>query len=63
VIDGDVPKLIGKVAVVTGGSSGIGAATARLLAGAGAAVAVGYNKGEERARQLVAELPGVPVRR
>jgi 3-oxoacyl-[acyl-carrier protein] reductase len=59
VIDGDAPKLIGKVAVVTGGSSGIGAATARLLAGAGAAVAVGYNKGEERARQLVAELPGV----
>jgi 3-oxoacyl-[acyl-carrier protein] reductase len=56
--DGDGPKLIGKVAVVTGGSGGIGAATARMLAGAGAAVVVGYNKGEERARELVAQLPG-----
>jgi 3-oxoacyl-[acyl-carrier protein] reductase len=51
-------KLAGKVAVVTGGSSGIGAATVRLLAGEGCSVAVGYNRGEERARQLLAELPG-----
>jgi 3-oxoacyl-[acyl-carrier protein] reductase len=51
-------KLAGKVAVVTGGSSGIGAATVRLLAAEGCSVAVGYNRGEERATQLLAELPG-----
>lgn len=47
-----------KVAVVTGGSSGIGAATARALAQAGAKVAVGYNKGRDRAEKLIGELPG-----
>jgi 3-oxoacyl-[acyl-carrier protein] reductase len=46
------------VAVVTGGSSGIGAATVRRLAAAGAAVVVGFNQGAERARALVAALPG-----
>lgn len=46
-----------KVAVVTGGSSGIGAATARMLADEGAAVVVCYNKGEDRARALIAQLP------
>jgi 3-oxoacyl-[acyl-carrier protein] reductase len=55
--DSAVP-LSGKVAVVTGGSSGIGAAAVRLLAAAGAQVVVGYNKGAERARALIAELPG-----
>src|SRR5271167_4185148 len=50
--------LAGKVAVVTGGSSGIGAASVRLLAGAGARVVVGYNKGADRAAALIAELPG-----
>jgi hypothetical protein len=48
----------GKVAVVAGGSSGIGAACARLLAAAGAQVVVGYNNGANRAAALVAELPG-----
>jgi 3-oxoacyl-[acyl-carrier protein] reductase len=47
-----------KVAVVTGGSNGIGAATVRALAQAGARVAVGYNKGRERAEKLIGELPG-----
>ena len=51
-------SLAGKVAVVTGGSSGIGAASVRLLAGAGARVVVGYNKGADRAAALIAELPG-----
>jgi 3-oxoacyl-[acyl-carrier protein] reductase len=51
-------SLAGKVAVVTGGSSGIGAASVRLLAAAGARVVVGYNRGAERAAALTAEVPG-----
>jgi 3-oxoacyl-[acyl-carrier protein] reductase len=50
--------LAGKVAVVSGGSSGIGAASVRALAAAGAKVVIGYNKGLERARELIAALPG-----
>lgn len=52
------PALCDKVAVVTGGSSGIGAATVRLLAAAGAAVVVGYHRGEDRAQRLIETLPG-----
>ena len=51
-------ELQGKVAVITGGSNGIGAATARRLAAAGAKVVVGYNEGAARAESLAAELPG-----
>jgi 3-oxoacyl-[acyl-carrier protein] reductase len=51
-------SLAGKVAVIAGGSNGIGAATARRVAAAGATVAVGYNTGEERAAALVDSLPG-----
>ncbi len=51
-------RLEGRVAVVTGGSSGIGAATVRRLAAAGASVVIGYNSGADRAAALVAELPG-----
>jgi 3-oxoacyl-[acyl-carrier protein] reductase len=50
--------LSGRTAFVTGGSNGIGAATVRMLAQAGARVAIGYNKGEQRARALRASLPG-----
>ncbi len=52
--------LAGRVAVVTGGSSGIGAATVRRLAASGATVVVGYNSGLDRAKALVAELPWTP---
>lgn len=51
-------ELNDKVAFVTGGSSGIGAAVVRLLAGAGAKVAIGYHAGHERAEKLAAQLPG-----
>jgi 3-oxoacyl-[acyl-carrier protein] reductase len=51
-----------KVAVVTGGSSGIGAATVRMLAHEGASVVICYNKGLERARALRDELPKAPHR-
>jgi len=50
--------LSGRVAVVTGGSNGIGAATAGLLAAAGATVCIGYHRGGDRAEQLRATLPG-----
>ncbi|MFH9013257.1 SDR family oxidoreductase [Streptomyces sp. NPDC017943] len=48
--------LDGKVALVTGGSRGIGAATALRLAREGADVAVGYVGGEEAARAVVREV-------
>jgi 3-oxoacyl-[acyl-carrier protein] reductase len=52
------PPLAGRTAVVTGGSSGIGAACARLLAAEGASVVIGFNAGAQRAEALRAELPG-----
>src|SRR5258708_12330402 len=51
-------SLSGKVAVVTGASSGIGAASARLFAEAGARVVVGYNRGIDRANTVIAALKG-----
>lgn len=48
----------GKVALVTGGSGGIGAAAAGLLAEAGATVVVGYHRSGARASAVAAALPG-----
>jgi 3-oxoacyl-[acyl-carrier protein] reductase len=49
-------KLTGKVALVTGGSRGIGAASARALADEGANVAISYVASADKAEAVVAEL-------
>jgi 3-oxoacyl-[acyl-carrier protein] reductase len=49
-------KLEGKVAVVTGGSRGIGAAIAKRLATDGASVAITYTKGADAAASVVKEI-------
>jgi 3-oxoacyl-[acyl-carrier protein] reductase len=47
-----------KKVVITGGSRGIGASIARVLAEKGAAVAISYAKSEESARKVLESLPG-----
>jgi 3-oxoacyl-[acyl-carrier protein] reductase len=52
----DRDSLDGRVALVTGGSGGIGGAIARHLAAAGAAVAVGYGQHGEAAEKVAAQI-------
>src|SRR6476661_8152921 len=54
--DGMLQELDGKVAVITGGGSGIGASLTRACAAAGMRVVV-VDVNEERAASVTAELP------
>lgn len=49
-------SLTGKVALITGGSRGIGAAAVRMFVAAGARVMFNYQKAKEQAERLVAEV-------
>lgn len=48
--------LKGKVALITGGSAGLGAAVARQLAAEGVNLAINYNNSDERAAQVAESL-------
>jgi 3-oxoacyl-[acyl-carrier protein] reductase len=54
-------SLEGKVALVTGGSRGIGAAISRELGSAGARVAVNYRSGKEAAEEVASEIGGIAL--
>ena len=55
-------KLSGKVALVTGGSRGIGAASARALADEGANIAISYVASLDKAEAVVGELKAKGVK-
>ncbi|KAH8078587.1 hypothetical protein HD553DRAFT_326780 [Filobasidium floriforme] len=51
-------SLVGKTALVTGGSAGIGAAVAKQLASRGVRVAINYSSNRERAAKTLSQLEG-----
>lgn len=51
-----IPDLAGKAVLITGASTGIGAALAKAFAAQGAMVGLHYNSSVEAARQLAAEI-------
>jgi 3-oxoacyl-[acyl-carrier protein] reductase len=53
--EADPDRLVGRVAFVTGGNTGIGAATVRRLAAEGACVGVGYFEDPAAAERLASE--------
>ena len=57
----DLIDLQGKTALVTGGSRGVGAATALLLARAGASVGIGYRSRSDEADDVVARCEALGV--
>ena len=50
-------KLEKKIALVTGGSNGIGLSTVKMLADKGATVIIGYYNGKDRAKNILDTLP------
>ena len=52
-------RLVGKVALITGASRGIGRATAEVFAKEGAKVCVNYVRGENEANQVVRTIEGL----
>jgi 3-oxoacyl-[acyl-carrier protein] reductase len=60
-LETEFASLEGKVALVTGGSRGIGAAISRELARGGARVAVNYRSGNEAAEAIAAGIGGVAL--
>ena len=54
-------RLEGRVAIVTGGNRGIGAAICRSLAADGAAIAAGYSRNRDQAEEFRKEIEGMGV--